>query len=155
MRIDLRALCLLGMVLLLAACSGGTESPEEQIRQLIATGVEAAESRSANAFEDLLHPNYLDQKGNRRNQTLTLMRGMFLRHKNVYLFTKIGDIDLQSETEATVYMHVAMASQSISDVTALASLRAQLYEFELQVIKDETWRVMQARWQPAKLSDIE
>lgn len=102
-----------------------------------------------------MHPNYRDQRGNRRDQTVLMMRGLFLRHKNVYLFSKIGRIDLHSEIQASVYMHVAMAGSSISDIAALAGLRARLYEFELHLIKDETWRVLQARWRPAELSEIE
>ena len=48
-----------------------------------------------------------------------------------------------------------MAGQSISDISALAGLRAQLYEFELQLLKDGAWRIMQARWNPANLADVE
>lgn len=142
-------------LLVVAGCSGEVGTPEEQIRRLIATGVEAAEARSVSTFEELMHSNYIDQRGNGRKQTLTLMRGLFLRHKSVYLFTKIGGIDLRSETEATVRLHVAMAGKSIADVSALASLRARLYEFELHVIKDDDWRVIQSRWRPANLSEIE
>jgi hypothetical protein len=140
---------------LLAACAAETESPEVQIRQLIEMAVEAAESRSASRLEELMHPNYLDQRGNRRDQTVLMMRGLFFRHKNVYLFTKIGHIDIQSETQASLHMHVAMAGNSISDVSALAGLRARLYRFELHLIRDESWRVLQASWRPAELSEVE
>ena len=150
----LRLLCLTGCIVLLSACSE-PQSPEEQIRQLISDAVEAGEARSAGTLEEFMHPNFLDQNGNRRNQVVLIMRGLFLRHKSVYLFTKIGEIHLQSETEATVKMYVAMAGQSISDISALAGLRAQLYEFELQLLKDGDWRIMQARWNPANLADVE
>ena len=155
MRRCARALCLLGPVLFLAACAAEIESPEAQIRKLIETAVEAAEARSANRLEELMHPNYLDQRGKRRDQTVLTMRGLFFRHKNVYLFTKIGRIDIQSETQASVDMHVAMAGNSISDISALAGVRARLYRFKLHLIKDETWRVLQASWRSAEPSEIE
>jgi hypothetical protein len=151
----IRNLCLVSLILMMMGCGDDVESPDAQIRQLIAAGVEAAEARSAGDLETHLHPNFLDQKGYDRSEVVKLMRGLFLRHKSVYLFTKIGQIDLQTDTEATVEMHVAMAAQSISDVTALAGLRARLYAFELHLVKDENWRVIHARWRPANLSELE
>ena len=150
-----RLLCALGLAAVLAACSGGDPSPEEQIRQFIDAGVDAAENRSVDGVGERLHPNYLDQKGYNKKQLLTVLRGLFFRHKEIYLFTRVGDIELLSDREAIVKLHVAMAGSAISDINALASLRAQLYEFELHLIKGDEWQAQHAKWRRASLADFE
>jgi hypothetical protein len=47
-----------------------------------------------------------------------------------------------------------MAGTAISDVNALASLRAQVYSFELQLVKQGDWLLRHAIWGPADMSDF-
>ena len=81
----MRVLFFLTLAPFLTACVSETESPEEQIRQLIVASVASAEARELSALKKTIHPNYLDQRGHRKDQLLLLMRGLFLRHKNVHL----------------------------------------------------------------------
>lgn len=150
-----RFLCALWLTAVLAACSGDGQIPEEQIRQFIDAGVDAAENRSVDRVGEQLHSNYLDQKGHNKKQLLTLLRGLFFRHRDIYLFTRIGDIELLSDSEAIVKLHVAMAGSAISDIDALARLRADLYEFELHLIKGDEWQAQHAKWRRASLADFE
>ena len=151
----MRVLFFLTLAPFLTACVSETESPEEQIRQLIVASVESAEARELSALKKTIHPNYLDQRGHRKDQLLLLMRGLFLRHKNVHLFTKIRDIELQSNTEARVQMYVAMAASPITNAASLTDMRARLYEFELHLVNDENWRVSSAAWRSAGLTEVE
>ena len=147
----------LGVFLLLfvAACSDEAITPEEEIRTLIERGVAAAENRSADELDELMHRDYLDQKGYNKKALGKLLRLYFYQHKNIYLFTRIGEIQLLSDNEAEVDMHVAMAGSVIADVNALASLRARMYRFELRLVKDEEWLLQHARWSPATLADMQ
>jgi hypothetical protein len=77
-----------------------------------------------------------------------------LRHKNIHLFTRIDEIELLTENEAIVRLHVAMAGRVISDVDALSALRAQIYRFELQLARQGDWLLRQAAWTPASIGDI-
>ena len=143
------------MLLVLQACSDNQMSPEDEIRQYIQNGMEAAESRDASNLSELVHPNYLDPKGYGRNQLEKLVKLYFFRHKNIHLFTKINEIDFLSPEEAQVTMHVAMAGTIISDVSVLPDLRARIYKFELTLVKDDSWLLQEASWSPAAIGDIE
>jgi len=148
-------LCLVWAIVLMQACSGTSETPEDEIRAFIKSGVVAAENRSLDGLNDLVHDNYLDQKGYNRQRLNSLLRFYFIRHKNIYLFTKIEEIDLLAENQAIVRLYVAMAGRVISDVDAIVALRAQIYEFELQLTKEDDWLLHHASWRPASIIDLE
>ena len=154
MKTSFHVACLVWSAILLQACSESAESPENAIRVFIEAGVEAAQSRSLDGMNDLLHANYLDQKGYNRQRLGSLLRAYFFRHKQLYLFTKIEEIDLLTDNEATVRLYVAMAGSVISDVDAISSLRAQIYQFELRLIKEKDWLLHHASWRPASIIDL-
>jgi len=146
---------LLVMLITLNACSSSEMSPEDEIRQYIEKGVEAAESRNASDLAELIHSSYLDPKGYNRAQLKKLARLYFFRHKNIHLFTKVNEIDLLSSEEAQVTMHVAMAGNVISDASVLLSLRARIYKFELSLVKEGSWLLKEASWSPAAIGDMD
>jgi len=148
-------ICLLiSTALLMQACSDDL-SPEDEIRQYIEKGVQAGEDRSADDLSELIHPDYIDHKGYNRTQLGKLLRVYFFRHKNIHLFTRIDEIEMLGENRAIAHLHVAMAGTVISDVTALSSLSARIYRFELQLVKQEQWLLGYARWAPASIADLE
>jgi hypothetical protein len=142
---------LLALVLLqLQACSDDG-SPEDQVRHLIDSAVQAAEDRSPDGLRDLMHTDFIDQQGNNRQQLVKLLRVYFFRHKNIHLFTRIDSIEMLSANQASVSLNVAMAGTVISDVNALSSLSARIYRFELQLIKQDDWLLRHASWEPASI----
>jgi hypothetical protein len=150
-----QVLCLVWVFILIQSCSDNAVSSQDEIRAYIDSGVNAAESRDMDALAELMHGDYSDQKGYNKKQLTGLLRGYFFRHKNFHLFTKIDSIELLAENEAIVRMHVAMAGSVIADVDALAALRARIYRFELQLIKQDEWLLTHAVWGPASMSDFE
>ena len=150
-----RVLLLLWAVVLLQACSAGGESAEDQIREFIESGVAAAEERSSGDLGDMIHGNYLDQKGYNKKRLTALLRAYFFRHKNIHLFTRIDEIELLGDNQAQVSLHVAMAGSAISDIDAISALRARLYRFELRLVKDDDWLLQHAGWAPASIVDLE
>ena len=147
--------CVVWTLVLLQACSETAKSPEGEIRDFIQSGVEAAENRDLDSLNDLVHDNYLDKNGYNRQRLGGLLRAYIFRHKEIYLFTKIDEIDLLADNEAVVRLYVAMAGSVISDVDAIGALRAQIYEFELQLIKEDAWLLQHASWRPASIVDFE
>ena len=147
--------CVVWTLVLLQACSETAKSPEGEIRDFIQSGVEAAENRDLDSLNDLVHDNYLDKNGYNRQRLGGLLRAYIFRHKEIYLFTKIDEIDLLADNEAVVRLYVAMAGSVISDVDAIGALRAQIYEFELQLIKEDAWLLHHASWRPASIVDFE
>ena len=147
--------CYLSILTLVTGCSESVLTPEDEIRQFIETGVEAAEDRSSSDLAELIFSAYKDEKGYGKKQIEKLSTLYFFRHKNIYLLTKIDEIDFVSANEAWVTLHVAMAGSVISDASLLSGLRAQIYKFELLLIKDEKWLLHQADWQPASIGDMQ
>lgn len=150
-----RLLLLLWTGGLLLGCSGGTNSPEDEIRSFIAAAVEAAERRSSADLTQMIHDSYLDQRGYNKQQARSLLRVYFLRHKNIHLFTRIGEIELLGDNQATARLHVAMAGSVINDIDAVSALRARIYGFELRLVKQDEWLLQHASWKPASLVDLE
>jgi len=145
-------LCL--MLLLIQACSDDS-SAEDQIRRFVDSGVQAAEARSVDDLSELLHANFVDQQGHNDKQLARLLRAYFFRHKNIHLFSRIDNIEILSASQASVSLYVAMASTVISDVSALSSLSARIYRFELQLIKQGDWLLRHASWEPASIGAFE
>jgi len=119
---------------------------------MIDNAVQLAEDRSVDGLGELMHTDFIDQKGNNRMQLSKLLRVYFYRHKNIHLFTRVDGIEILSDNQASVSLHVAMASTVISDVNALSSLSARIYRFELQLIKQDDWLLRHASWESANLS---
>ena len=152
-----RYLILLLLILFfLSACDDSTQTPEDEIRAYISHGVEVAENRNSGDLAEMMHPQYSDEKGFNRDQLIKMIKLYFFRHKNIHLFTKIDEIKLFSDQEALVTLHVAMAGQAISSLSMLSSLRARIYRFELDLVKqDNEWLLQHAIWQPASQRDFE
>ncbi len=145
---------ILCITFLLQACSGTAISREDEIKQYIETGVKAAENRSSGDLAELIDENYLDHKKLNKTQITKLSRLYFFRHKKIFLFTKIDSIEFVAENQAIVNLHVAMAGSVISDASALSSLRAKIFKFELELIKQDEWLLQRARWEGASLGDM-
>jgi len=142
------------ILFLLTSCSDKKTSPEDEIKRYIESGKLATESRSHSDLADLMSEQYRDQKGWNKKQLKNMARAYFLTHQNIYLLTKIDSINFQNENNAFVIVHVAMAGTAMSDLNAISRLRARVYKFELQLIKEDAWLLQQARWKPADIKDM-
>ncbi|UCH38936.1 MAG: hypothetical protein JSU67_12285 [Gammaproteobacteria bacterium] len=150
-----RILLLFWVGMLLQACSGTDVSPEDEIRAFIDSAVEAAEARNSSDLANMIHGAYQDQKGYNKKQLSSLLRAYFFRHKNIHLLARIGDIELLGDNRAQVRMHVAMAGSLIADIDALSALRAQIYAFDMTLVKQDEWLVQHASWRPASIADLQ
>lgn len=148
----------MGIILLigLSACGEDAKSPEMQLREQIASAEAAAESRDLNALKDMVAEQYGDDRGLDKRTVLQLLRGYFLRHRTIYLLTRIQNIDLPYPNQAQATVFVAMAGQPIDTAQTLRLIRADLYRFDLVFeAKDQThWQVTDAAWRRAKLDDF-
>lgn len=145
---------LISVALCISACSDETLSAEDEIKSFIEKGKLAAEQRSSNDLADLIENAYTDQRGWNKTKVKKIARAYFFTHKNINLLTKIESIDFQNNNSAFVVLYVAMAGSVITDLNSLSGLRARIYKFELQLIRNDVWLLQQARWEQAKLKDM-
>lgn len=155
MRDNIFLILCFALLISLSGCSGSELTVEDEIRQYIDRGIQAAEDRDTGDLLDMAHDSYGDNKGLDKVKLGKMLRLYFFQHKNIHLFKKINEIIIHGANEATVKMHVAMAGTAIANAGVLAGLRARVYAFELQLVKQDEWLLRQAKWRPANLSAIE
>ena len=127
----------------LASCSSPPESAEQQLRDWVDRGHEAAESKDRRALVGLISPTYSDARGNSRDDIENLFRYYFLRAKKVGLLVSIDAIDVFDDTAAQVMLTVAMAATTDS----VLGFNADAWEFQLELEKaGDEWLLVSGRW---------
>ncbi len=139
---------------LLTACASDEGTPEDQIHDYIHQGIAAAEARDHSALADLIHADYSGERIINKQQLVATARAWFFRHKHIHLLSKIERIELTGDKRAYVVVYFAMAGQAISSASALTSLRAKVFRFELEIEKQDEWLLRRARWKQATLDDM-
>jgi hypothetical protein len=112
----------IGLVVALAAfcasaCSSAPkESPEDQIRALIAKGEKAAEEKDLGTLKDLLSDAYKDEEGNRKAEITKILAYHLMSNASVHLLTTRTrhHVPRSQERKATVF--VAMAGGELSSI---------------------------------------
>ncbi len=139
----------------LAACSRDSGSPEAEIRALVAQAQTAAEERNVGGLRALVAADYADAHGYDRKAVENLIRLHVLRNQSIHLFTRIGDIAFPQTDRATVRVAVAMAGRPVANAGELVGVNADLYRFDLELIRwNGAWQVQRAAWEPARLDDF-
>lgn len=140
----------------LAACSGEPDSPEAAVRATLAAVEVAATERDVDGVKAQISDAYKDARHNDKKALVQLAALHLLRNQAVYTFSRIQAIELEPPGSAQVQALVALAGRPIPDAAALATVRADLYRFDVTLREEEpgTWRVVSATWQPAQLSDF-
>ena len=129
--------------LTLSACGGPASAPEEEIREWVRVGVEAAQAKERRQLVGMISPAYADARGNDRNAIENILRAYFMRMNNVELVTSIEDIQVIGDTAAAMVIKVAMAGTH--DGVLGFSADAYRFAFELQRNGDD-WQLIAARW---------
>ncbi len=135
-------------------CDDG-DTPENQVRKYIQAGSDAVEKRDVSDVKDLISEKYNDTHGNDRQMVLRMLTGYFLRNKNIHLLIDIQSIYFPDDQHAEVQLIAGMAGQSASDFATLLDIRANVYKFDLRLIRDDDeWKLVNARWSIANREDL-
>src|SRR5262245_50139933 len=114
----MRTRAIASVVLLLASC-GGAESPEQQVRAVIATAEEAAEARDLSALMDLVSPKYADDEGRTRAELQRYVHGYLIANQSIHLLTRIDRVEFPYRDMARVELTLASLGREASAVTSL------------------------------------
>lgn len=138
----------------LTGCSE-KDSPERQIRAMIDRAESVLEARDLFDARSLLSDSYKDNEKRTKQALVRLLSGYFLRNKSIHLLVQIDRIDLSDPQRPKVRLYSAMAGKPFADFEALLALRAALYRFDLELIREQDeWRIAGGRWQPATREDF-
>jgi hypothetical protein len=127
----------------LCGCGGAAKGPEEAIRAWISQGHELAEAKDRRALVKMISPNYVDARGNSRDDIENKFRLYFLRQDKVALITRIEELNVYADSAAEVVLSVGMAGTN--DGTLGFSADAYRFEMEFELADDE-WLLTSARW---------
>jgi hypothetical protein len=143
------------VALLLGGC-GEADDAEARLRGAIADAERAVEERALQRVTAILSPEYQDLRGRDYRTVRALLLGYLQRHRNIHLFTRITELELDAEGKrANVRLYAAMTAAPVQAVETLASLHADLHRFDLQFIDgDDGWQLLRADWRRAALSEL-
>jgi hypothetical protein len=127
----------------LAACSAPTSEPEDEIRDWVGRGIEAAENKQRRALMAMVSPAYADARGNDRDSIEKILRVYFMRMNTVQLITSVEEISVIGDSAAELILKVGMAGTH--DGVLGFSADAYRFAFELQR-EDGEWLLIAARW---------
>jgi hypothetical protein len=146
----------LALALVLPACSSPPESPEAQIRALIARAEKAAEEKDIASLKEMISDDYTGGEGENKQTIVRIVSYHLLRSKSIHLLTQIANIDLQDTRHADVRVFLAMAGRAIAGFDQVSRLRADLYRIDFSLIAEQPkdWKVTSAEWRPAEMEDI-
>lgn len=140
---------------LLVSCSTERDTPEAQVRSLLAQGEAAAEKKELGVLRQLVSETYSDSQGQDKKTVEAILRYYFLRHESIHLLTRIQQISFPQRGVAQAVVMVAMAGQPISAAEELERLRADLHRFEITLARENgEWKVTRAEWRRAEFADF-
>lgn len=139
---------------LFPAC-GKHDTPEEQVRQYVEAGEKAAEARDIVDIKKLISEKYSDAHGRTRRDIVAITGRYFFSQKNIHILTRISELSFPEEKVATLQVYVAMTGQNVSDLDALLNMRADLYRFDIELVREEKeWKLIKADWRRARSEDF-
>ena len=125
------------------ACGGPEAGPDEQLRQWVSRGEEAAEAKERRALIGMISPDYADTRGNERSDIEKILRAYFFRQSGISLLINIDDIRVIADSAAEIELTVGMAGQN----DGVFGFSADAYRFEMELIREgNDWLLISARW---------
>ena len=134
---------------------GEGDTPEDQVRKYVEAGEMAAEERDLGDIKELISEQYNDDHGRTRRDIVAVAARYFYSRKNIHILTRISELSFPEESKAILQVYVAMTGQNVSDLDALLNMRADLYRFDIELLKEDgDWKLISADWRRAKSADF-
>jgi hypothetical protein len=131
----------------LAAGCGSPDTPEGEIRALVATAEESAEARDASALKDLVADDYGDAAGRTASDIRNYVHGWLVAHQSVRLISRVDSIELEGTELARVAVTVGMLGREAAPDSAW-DLAGDVWRFDMTLAREGgDWRVIRAGWQ--------
>lgn len=148
------AVLFLLLSLQLSACADSTP-PEERVRLFINEIEVLAEEREYTGLLDRIAGDYLDSRGNDKLAVAAILRGFYLRNKQVHLLIRIGDITFPAPDYASVTLYVGMARRPLTEEEEAGMPITNLHRVDIELVEDgDSYEIIQTEWQSAGALDF-
>ena len=133
----------------LLACGGEPETPEAQVRALLAEVEAAAEAGDVGAFKERVSERYEDPYGHDKRALGAFVALQMMRNRGGReIVLRVRDVTLPEPTRALVVAHVGLLGSG-------GGLRADTYRVEFDLaLEGETWRLTWAQWRRASPGEL-
>jgi hypothetical protein len=142
--------------LLLFSCSSEKELTKDQLlKQSIAEIESRFEQRKLGLIVEYVSESYNDESGRTLKDIKRSIQLQLMRHKSLYIFSTIKDVQWSDDTNAKVEIAAAMGGKPIESASILTSIRADMMKFSVDfVLEDAVYKVKAATWNWAEPSDF-
>jgi hypothetical protein len=148
----LRRLAAAALLAALVSACGPRDTPESQVRAVVARGEEAAEARDLSGLMDLVSPAYQDGQGGGHEDLKQYLRGYLVTHQSIHLLTRVDSVTFPYRDMAKLRLTLGTLGRESAAASAF-DLAGDVYDVELELqVDDGEWRVTRARWHPASLN---
>jgi hypothetical protein len=136
--------------LAVATGCGARETPEAQVRAVVAAGERAAEARDVGGLMELVGSGFEDAQGGGREELARLLRGYFVMHQSVHLLARIEEVAFPYRDYARVRLTVGALGRETAGATAF-DVAADVHDVVLELrLEDDAWRVVRAEWRSVR-----
>ena len=124
------------LFLLLSSCSSDPVLSKEQILRNSINEIETRfEARRLGDIVEYVSEDYKDENGRKLADVKRVIQLQLMRHKKLFIISKIGDIQWQGDEKAIVQITAAMTGQEVEDIGILPSIRADIVNFTVEFVK--------------------
>ena len=122
------------------------DDPEASVRAFVTAAEDAAEARETRFFRDAISASYADRRGQRRDDVIDVIRGVFLTNASLEVVSRIESIELAGADVATVRLQAALVGKR--EGASLLDVDGDLYRIELELVRESgAWSVIGADWE--------
>jgi hypothetical protein len=139
----------------LFSCSAEND-PETILQDYILACKKVVKERRFRSIKDLISDSYQDSQSRRKNDLIAMARTYMLRNRSINIFSHpltVTQSDSANQLSASVL--VALSGIPIEDVAMLPTVHADIYLFELNLIREkDDWKLFSSSWRQAMLDDL-
>jgi hypothetical protein len=142
--------------LMLVSCSSEKELTKDQLlKQSISEIENRFEQRKLGLIVEYVSESYADETGRTLKDIKRSIQLQIMRHKSLYVFSTIKDVQWIDDNNAKVEIAAAMGGKPIESASILTSVRADMIKFYVDfVLEDKVYKVKAATWSWAVPSDF-
>jgi len=142
--------------IMLVSCSTEKVLTKDQLlKQSIAEIESRFEQRKLGLIVEYVSESYQDENGRTLKDIKRAIQIQLMRHKSLYVFSTIKDVQWTGDENAKVEIAAAMGGKPIESASILTSVRADMIKFTVDfILEDDVYKVNAATWTWADPSDF-
>ena len=142
--------------IMLVSCSTEKVLTKDQLlKQSIAEIESRFEQRKLGLIVEYVSESYQDENGRTLKDIKRAIQIQLMRHKSLYVFSTIKDVQWTGDENAKVEIAAAMGGKPIESASILTSVRADMIKFTVDfILEDDVYKVNAATWTWTDPSDF-